>query len=209
MVADLTVSTTRAPLQTPIEILIEKGLIVDINGDSEADALRGFLDAAGDSARVVAEIALGTNERSLHIGVVLEDEKKLGSAHIGLGNALGFGGTNESPVHIDAIFDRVTVSVDGVALLKDGEVAEEGLRRESLGEFPGVPDVTSEVLWQRTSEKAVFMLSGGMFAGSRSGRRSGTPRPRVLPHRFSSTAASGRRKAEPTPASSSSSSDMV
>jgi leucyl aminopeptidase (aminopeptidase T) len=139
VVADLTVSTTRAPLQTPIEILIEKGSVVEISGGSEADTLREFLDAVGDSARVVAEIALGTNERSLHIGVVLEDEKKLGSAHIGLGNALGFGGTNESPVHVDAIFDHVSVSVDGVALLKDGEVTEEGLRRESLGEFPGRP----------------------------------------------------------------------
>jgi hypothetical protein len=139
VVVDLTVSTTRAPLITPIELTIEGGSVVGIDGGREADAMRRFLDEVGESAYVVAEIALGTNDRALHVGIVLEDEKRLGSAHVGLGSSIAFGGLNASPVHIDAIFDRVTARVDGVPLVVDGEPAPDLFRRESLAGLDGRP----------------------------------------------------------------------
>jgi leucyl aminopeptidase (aminopeptidase T) len=137
VVVDMTASTTRAPLATPIVLTIEHGTVVAIEGGGEAVALERFLDAAGESARVVAEIALGTNPRALHVGVMLEDEKRLGTAHVGLGNATGFGGLNESPVHVDGVFSAATASVDDVPLLVEGEIALEGYRREALSEVSG------------------------------------------------------------------------
>jgi leucyl aminopeptidase (aminopeptidase T) len=137
IVADLTVSTTKAPLTTPIELTVRDGSVVDIAGGPEAERLSRVLAEVGPSAHVVAEIALGTNERALHVGVVLEDEKALGTAHVGLGNALAFGGLNESAVHVDAIFADVTASVDGVPLLVDGAVTDAATRRESLADLEG------------------------------------------------------------------------
>lgn len=132
VVVDLTASTTRAPLASPIVLTVRDGVVVDIEGGADATALRAFVESAGQSSRVVAEIALGTNAQSLHTGLMLEDEKRLGSAHIGLGNSLGLGGTNDSPVHIDLVFDAVTVTVDDLDLLVDGVPNKEVLERESL-----------------------------------------------------------------------------
>jgi leucyl aminopeptidase (aminopeptidase T) len=137
VVVDMTSSTTRTPLAAPIVLTLEDGTVVEIEGGEEAAALERFLDDAGESARVVAEIALGTNPRALHVGVMLEDEKRLGTAHVGLGNATGFGGLNESPVHVDGVFSAATAIVDDVPLLVDGEIAIECYRREALGDLSG------------------------------------------------------------------------
>jgi len=136
-VIDLTASTTRAPLASPIVLTVSDGVVIDIEGGDEAEALSAFLEAAGRSSRVVAEIALGTNAKALHTGLILEDEKRLGSAHIGLGNSLGLGGTNECPVHIDLVFDAVTVIVDDLELLVDGVPSKAVFERESLEEMCG------------------------------------------------------------------------
>jgi hypothetical protein len=137
-VIDLTASTTRARLASPIVLTMSDGVVVDIDGGGEAEALSAFLEAAGQSSRVVAEIALGTNAEALHTGLILEDEKRLGSAHIGLGNSLGMGGTNDCPVHIDLVFDAATVIVDDLELLVDGVPSRAVLERESLEEMSGV-----------------------------------------------------------------------
>jgi leucyl aminopeptidase (aminopeptidase T) len=137
VVIDLTASTTRAPLASPIALTVNHGVVDDIEGGAEAEALSAFLDAAGESSRIVAEIALGTNAKALHTGLILEDEKRLGSAHIGLGNSLGLGGTNESPVHIDLVFDAATVTVDDLELLVDGVPTRAAFEPESLQEMRG------------------------------------------------------------------------
>jgi leucyl aminopeptidase (aminopeptidase T) len=135
VVVDMTSSTTKHPITNPIIVTIAKGVVTDIEGGPEADDLRAFLDAAGPSSRVVAEIALGSNPRSLNVGLILEDEKRLGSAHVGLGNSRGFGGTNDSPVHIDVVFDKATAVIDGITVLDEGRVTP-AVERESLAELP-------------------------------------------------------------------------
>ena len=137
VVIDLTASTTRAPLASPIVVTVGDGVVADIGGGPEAEALSAFLETAGQSSRVVAEIALGTNPKARHTGVILEDEKRLGTAHIGLGNSLGLGGTNESPVHIDLVFGAPTVVVDDVELLIDGVPSKAAFERESLESMRG------------------------------------------------------------------------
>jgi leucyl aminopeptidase (aminopeptidase T) len=187
VVIDRTVSTTLAPLRQSIVLTIEGGIVTDIAGGREADQLARFLDDADEGARVVAEIALGTNPRALHVGVILEDEKALGTAHVGLGNATGFGGLNESSVHVDGVFAGASVTVDGVPLLAHGQVTKEGLARESLadipatgGHFAGSPfeteirddllhvlwhDVRGFPVWSQVGDEASARAAAGYFTG--------------------------------------------
>jgi leucyl aminopeptidase (aminopeptidase T) len=137
VVADLTVSTTPEPVRDPVQIQIAAGKAVNVTGGREADDLQAALEAHGDGAHVVAEIALGTNPAALHIGVVIEDEKALGTAHVGFGHSIGLGGTNASTVHLDAILSRATLQIDGLTLLSEGVVCGRALRRESLSDLEG------------------------------------------------------------------------
>lgn len=137
VVVDLTVSTSRRPVTDPICIAVADGRITAIEGGDEAQGLAKELDKHGSTAYAVAEIALGTNQLARHIGVVIEDEKALGSGHLGFGHAVGLGGSNVSGIHVDGIFSKATVAIDGVHLVTNGEIMEEGLERERLDQFPG------------------------------------------------------------------------
>jgi leucyl aminopeptidase (aminopeptidase T) len=137
VVVDMTVSTTPRPVINPVHIEVKDGRISDINGGDEAEALSKGLDRHGSTAYSVAEIALGTNQLARHIGVVIEDEKALGSGHLGFGHAVGLGGSNVSGIHVDGVFSGATMAVDGVTLVRSGQVAEEGLARERLDQFAG------------------------------------------------------------------------
>lgn len=132
VVAELTVSTTKRPLAQPIELEIRDGLLVGVKGGEEAHEFEAALNLHGPSAKVVAEVALGTNVAARHIGIVIEDEKMCGTAHLGFGNAIGFGGKNRSGIHIDAIFGAVTCSLDGQALLEGGIIVPAGLQPSRL-----------------------------------------------------------------------------
>lgn len=137
IVADLMVSSFKGNLTTPVVITIVGGRIVEIDGGPEAQTLRAALDQHGPGAEVVAELALGTNAAARSIGIVLEDEKQLGTAHVGFGHAVGLGGSNESTLHADAILADATLTIDGVPLLRDGQVTPEGFAREPLDLFDG------------------------------------------------------------------------
>jgi leucyl aminopeptidase (aminopeptidase T) len=137
VIADLTMSTTPRPVSGPVTIDVENGKVTAVRGGPEADDFEAALSAHGDSSRVVAEIALGTNPGALHIGVVIEDEKRLGTAHVGFGHSIGLGGLNVSTIHADAIFASVTMTVDGVELIRDGVPVAEAIAREPLSMFPG------------------------------------------------------------------------
>ena len=69
---------------------------------------------------VVAEIGFGLNPAGRLSGRMLEDEGVLGTMHIGIGNNLSYGGTNNTPVHIDLILKEPTCIVDGTYIYKDG-----------------------------------------------------------------------------------------
>ncbi|MCP4369913.1 MAG: hypothetical protein GY797_17625 [Deltaproteobacteria bacterium] len=72
-----------------------------------------------DNLRNVAEIGIGTNSAAILGRSVLEDEKKLGTVHIGFGNDTYFGGITGGP-HFDGVLLNATVSVDEKLLMKDG-----------------------------------------------------------------------------------------
>lgn len=108
-------------IKEPITVKVEKGYIVSIAGGKEAEILKNTL-AGFDDQRVylVGEVGLGMNPAGKLSGHMLEDEGVLGTMHIGIGNNLSYGGTNDTPVHIDLILRAPTCSVDGQYVYKNG-----------------------------------------------------------------------------------------
>jgi len=74
------------------------------------------------NAMVVAELGIGVNERARITGRIIEDEKKLGTAHVGFGMNVDFGGKNLSKTHNDCVFLHPTIEIDGQILMENGKL---------------------------------------------------------------------------------------
>jgi leucyl aminopeptidase (aminopeptidase T) len=110
-------------LHEPIRIDFDNGTAAGIGGGLEADKLIEILEQAGPQAYKLAEIGIGTHHAAKITGRVLEDEKVMGTIHLALGNDLGFGGSNDIPLHLDGVMDKPTmVTDDGVYIIKDGKL---------------------------------------------------------------------------------------
>jgi leucyl aminopeptidase (aminopeptidase T) len=81
-----------------------------------------LLTVHGEDATTIAELGIGTNERAILTGEVLEDEKIQGTCHIAFGASAGIGGTVQVPVHLDCVLMRPTVELDGEAVVQGGEL---------------------------------------------------------------------------------------
>lgn len=107
--------------QGRIEITIKKGMARQISG-RPTRKLTKMLEEAGPKARNLAEFGIGTNPNARLIGNVLEDEKVLGTCHIALGDNSTFGGKVRAGIHVDGIFLRPTVELDGKIIMKKGKL---------------------------------------------------------------------------------------
>lgn len=106
----------------PVQIIIENGLAVSIEGGRHARELEELVKKAGTGARNLAELGVGTNDKAELKGTVLEDEKVLGTVHLALGNNVSMGGTVNVGFHVDGILLRPTVTIDDFLLLKAGRL---------------------------------------------------------------------------------------
>ena len=79
-----------------------------------------LLDEAGPDGRNLAELGVGTNDRAKLTGLILEDEKMLGTVHVAFGASAGIGGTVSVPVHLDVLVEDATLEVDGTRVLDAG-----------------------------------------------------------------------------------------
>src|SRR5262249_7483347 len=111
-------------IEEPITLRFEQGRIVAVEGGREADVVRRVMAEAGSGADTVAEIGLGTNEQAHVRGLVLTDEKVLGTAHVAFGHNTGsYGGDNEAAIHVDGIMADATVEADGRVVIERGRLA--------------------------------------------------------------------------------------
>ena len=69
----------------------------------------------------LAELGIGTNPKARITGIILEDEKVKGTAHIAFGTNASLGGTVQTSVHLDSVFNKPTIEVDGKAIIKEGK----------------------------------------------------------------------------------------
>jgi len=107
-------------LKEPLHMTIRGGWVTAIEGNS-ASHLRSILIPFGKNAFHVAEIGIGMNRGAKRTGKILEDEKALGTVHVGLGDNTKMGGVSlaepvEAGIHIDAVV------VSSPRILADGDL---------------------------------------------------------------------------------------
>jgi leucyl aminopeptidase (aminopeptidase T) len=116
------VMTDLGRLDEPIRVDVEDGHAIGFAGGEEAKRLRALVKAV-PGATNVAELGIGLNDAARIGDDITETKKKLGTAHFALGdNAGGYGGVVECPLHLDGMLFRVTVSVDGETVVRDGRL---------------------------------------------------------------------------------------
>jgi leucyl aminopeptidase (aminopeptidase T) len=103
----------------PVRITVRDGRLADAEGDWGARWVER-LDGAGADGRNLAELGVGTNERATLTGLILEDEKMLGTVHVAFGASAGIGGTVSVPVHQDCLIEDATLDVGGTRVLDGG-----------------------------------------------------------------------------------------
>ena len=106
----------------PVELTVEDGHLTSARPGPRAMAFMELLTAHGDDGTNVAELGIGTNEKAILTGNILEDEKILGTAHVAFGASAAIGGNVQVPVHLDCVVMRPTVELDGEPLVRDGEL---------------------------------------------------------------------------------------
>ena len=101
--------------------MVKEGYAVDINGGVAAKRFFEIVDGAGRKARNIAEFGIGSNDKAIITGNLLEDEKVMGTCHIALGDNTGFGGKVEVALHMDGLIKKPSVFVDGKKIMEKGE----------------------------------------------------------------------------------------
>ncbi len=120
LVVDGVIASIGIP-EKPVELTVEDGALVDATGEMGEELMRQ-LTAAGPDGTRVAELGIGTNEKAILTGELLEDEKLLGTVHVAFGASAGIGGEIQVPVHLDCVVMKPTLTVDGREVIRDGEL---------------------------------------------------------------------------------------
>jgi leucyl aminopeptidase (aminopeptidase T) len=120
LVVDGVIASVGIP-EKPVELTVEDGALVDATGEMGEELMRQLTAAGRDGTRV-AELGIGTNEKAIFTGELLEDEKLLGTVHVAFGASAGIGGEIQVPVHLDCVVMKPTLTVDGREVIRDGEL---------------------------------------------------------------------------------------
>lgn len=107
---------------TPIRIEVENGYATRITGGREAEKLIALLEPHGKEGRTVAEFGIGTNDRAILTGVILEDEKVMGTIHIAFGDNKSMGGSVRVASHLDGLVKQPTVWFDERKVMENGKL---------------------------------------------------------------------------------------
>lgn len=108
-------------LSEPVRVVFEKGSVTQVEGGMGAEFLRNAFAQHGDSARVIAELGIGTNPMARLQGNIITDEKVLGTIHVAVGRNDFLGGKNVAATHIDGVVGQPTLEVDGNVVIENGK----------------------------------------------------------------------------------------
>ncbi len=109
-------------LTEPIHVHVRNGFAREIAGGAEAKKLIDLLAIHGQMSRNVAEFGIGTNERARITGVILEDEKVLGTVHVAFGDNVTMGGSVNVQSHLDGLIKFPTVWFDETMIMENGNL---------------------------------------------------------------------------------------
>ena len=108
-------------VKEPMRIVVKDGYATDITGGVEAKALIDLLEPHGRDARNVAEFGIGTNDKAKLSGLILEDEKVMGTIHIAFGDNKSMGGNVRVASHLDGLIKEPTVWFDDMMIMNEGK----------------------------------------------------------------------------------------
>jgi aminopeptidase len=109
-------------MSEPLRIVVENGYATDIGGGPEAAKLIALLEPHGKDARTVAEFGIGTNDKAILTGIILEDEKVMGTIHIAFGDNKSMGGSVRVASHLDGLVKSPTVWFDDEKVMEAGRL---------------------------------------------------------------------------------------
>jgi len=104
-----------------IKLTVENGFVTKIEGGEPAEKLSAILAKVGGDAYNIAEFGIGTNDSAQLSGLILEDEKVMGTIHIAVGDNVGFGGKVKVPIHLDGVVKEPDVWLDDQLIMKKGK----------------------------------------------------------------------------------------
>ncbi len=107
-------------VKTPITIIVKDGYAAEISGGEEAETLKKLLEPHGKDAYNVAEFGIGTNDKAIITGKIIEDEKVMGTIHIAFGDNKSMGGTVRVASHLDGLVKSPTVWFDEQMIMNNG-----------------------------------------------------------------------------------------
>ena len=110
-------------LRQPLVFEVDKGRVISVAGSAhEVEVLERFFER-DESARNIAEFAIGTNPAARLTGNLAEDKKLLGSVHFAIGDNRSLGGLIEATIHLDGLMLAPTITVDeGRLLIQKGKL---------------------------------------------------------------------------------------
>ena len=107
-------------LKSPITFKVRGGVAYEITGERSQD-VKARLDRVGPKAYKVAELGIGLNSKAKIIGLILEDEKVVGTVHVALGSNISYGRDNDVPIHLDGVIKDPDIYIDGRPIMTGGK----------------------------------------------------------------------------------------
>jgi len=108
-------------VKEPIRIKVENGFATEITGGEEAKKFISLIEPFGKDARTVAEFGIGTNDKAILTGKIIEDEKVMGTIHIAFGDNKSMGGSVRVASHLDGWGKEPNVWFDDKQIMNEGK----------------------------------------------------------------------------------------
>ncbi|MGC9060790.1 MAG: aminopeptidase [Thermoplasmata archaeon] len=105
-------------LSEPLTFTVKDGFV---ESASDGDILKN-MDSFGKAGRNIAELGIGLNKNAKLIGHPLEDNKVLGTVHIGFGDNSRFGGKIRCGYQAHGVILKPTLYIDGKAIIENGKI---------------------------------------------------------------------------------------
>ena len=114
--------------QSRVELTLERGRIVKIEGGPDAALLQSYLERAGDEGAFrLAHAGWGIDERADWGHVGMDSESKYGTTLVAIGRNIfrapadysGLGGGNASEVHFDICCRKADLYLDGELIIEN------------------------------------------------------------------------------------------
>ena len=123
IVADIRVMGYGVLREDPITITVKDGQVDEVTGGRAAEYLKMTLESFGDrTAYNLAEFGFGLNPMCRIGATNQEDLGRLGFGHHGIGSNYAIGGEVAAPCHIDVVYSKATLEIDGKPILADGKL---------------------------------------------------------------------------------------